>query len=360
MLADERDRLGQLAAGDLQVLAAFAVSYGQLGEGDARQFRLLGLHPGTDFDAGAAAALAGIEAAEAGAVLGRLAEACLVTEDGSGRFGLHDLLRLFARGTCQEVDNQSARDAAEGRLIGHYADLARFLDSCLDPRQRQAAEQAGKPLPSMREALEEFETERPSLLAALGLAVDRGWDEQVVQLGKSMGNSLTFRRYLGDLLVVRKAALAAARHSGDTCAEGKALDNLGRAYRRLRRFEEAVSCYQESLATYREAGDRHGKGTTLKDLGNAYRELRRFEEAVRCYQESLATYRETGDRHGEGIALSNLGNAYLDLGQPARAAAYWRDAAAAMRDAGDHEEAARLEQQAASTRSRRRRWRRDS
>ena len=74
------------------------------------------------------------------------------------------------------------------RLVGHYADLARFLDSCLDPRQRQAAEQAGEPLALMPEALAKFETERPNLLAALGLAVERGWDEQVVQLGDSMGS----------------------------------------------------------------------------------------------------------------------------------------------------------------------------
>jgi len=78
-----------------------------------------------------------------------------------------------------------------------------------------------------------------------------------------------------------------------------------------------------------------------------------------CYQQALAIRRETGDQHGEGQTLTNLGNAYSDLRQPDRAATCWRDAAAAMRDAGDHEAAARLEQQAASARSRRR-WRRGS
>ena len=196
MLAGERDRLQQLAAGDLRVRAAFEVSYRQLGDGDARLFRLLGLHPGPDFDVAAAASLAGIKEGAAGLVLDRLLLAHLVTEDGSGRFGMHDLLRLYAGGTCQEADDQATRAAVEARMVGHYADLARFLDSCLDPRQRQAAEQAGEPLPSMPEALAKFETERPSLLAAFGLAVDRGWDEQVVQLGQSLGESLTFLRYL--------------------------------------------------------------------------------------------------------------------------------------------------------------------
>ena len=51
MLAGERDRLARLGAGDLQVRAAFEVSYRQLAEEDARVFRRLALHPGPDFTA---------------------------------------------------------------------------------------------------------------------------------------------------------------------------------------------------------------------------------------------------------------------------------------------------------------------
>ena len=194
LLAGERDRLERLGAGDLRVRAAFGVSYGLLEQEDARVFRLLGLHPGPDFTARAAAALAGIEDEEAGPVLGRLAEAHLVTEDAAGRFGMHDLLRLFARGTCQDADSEADREAAEARLVGYYADLAVFLDSCVDPRQRPAAARgrAGRgAAPSIREALAMFQAERPSLLAVLGLAAQRGWDEQVRQLSESMGDSLS-------------------------------------------------------------------------------------------------------------------------------------------------------------------------
>ena len=147
LLAGERDRLARLGAGDLQVRAAFEVSYQQLAEEDARLFRLLGLHPGPDFTATAAAALAGTEDEAAESALGRLADAHLVTEDTAGRFALHDLLRLFARATCQQADTRDDRDAAETRLVRHYENLAAFLDSCVDPKLRSAAEQAGKPLP---------------------------------------------------------------------------------------------------------------------------------------------------------------------------------------------------------------------
>jgi tetratricopeptide (TPR) repeat protein len=397
VLADERDRLAALEAGDLQVRAAFAASYAQLADGDARLFRLLGLHPGPDFDAASAAALAGAGPGDAGPVLDRLAGAHLVTEGGTGRFGMHDLLRLYARAACQETDGLADRDAAQARLVGHYADLAGFLESCVSPRQRPAAEQAaqrdGETLPSMREALAILQAQRPGLLAALGLAVQRGWDEQVQRLSDSMTDSLRILRYLDDLLIVNEAALAAARRAGDRAAEGRALTNLGTAYHELRRFDEAIDCYQQGLAIRRETGDRYGEAVTLTNLGTAYLEVPRFDEAVDCFQQALAIRRETGDRYGEGQALANLGNVYQDvrrfdeaidchqqslaiiretgdrygegriltnfgnvyqeLRQPGRAAECWREAAAAMRDAGDHERAGRLEQQAASIQSRR-------
>jgi tetratricopeptide (TPR) repeat protein len=364
LLAEEQDRLGRLGAGDLQVRAAFEVSYVQLAAGDARLFRLLGLHPGADFTIAVAAALAGIAQDAVGPVLGRLAEANLITEDTAGRFGLHDLLRLFAHGTCLNADSQADREAAEARLVRHYVDLTGFLDSCVDPRLRpaaaQEAEQAGAALPSMRQALALFQVERPSLVAAVGLAAQRGWDEQVRRLTKSTGGSLTVLRYLDDLLIVEEAALTAARHAGDTAAEATALNNLGLAYWELRRFEEAIGCYRDSLAIRRETGDRYGEGRTLTNLGTAYQGLQRFEEAIGWYRESLAIRREIGDRHGEGGTLKNLGEAYECLRQPDQAAEYWRDAAAAMHDAGDQEEAVRLEQQAANAESQRRRWRRST
>ena len=338
LLAGERDRLERLGAGDLQVRAAFEVSYQQMWR-DARVFRLLGLHPGPDFTAAAVAALAGIDPAEAGRALGRLAEAHLVSEDAAGRFGLHDLLRLFARGTCQDTDSQADREAAEARLVGYYTDLARFVDSCVDPNLRpaaaQAAEQDGVPLPSMREALALVQAERRSLVAVVGLAAQRGWDEQVGQLAESSGDALTVLRYLEDLLTLAEAALAAARHAGDTRAEGAALINLGEAYRELRRPDEAVTYYQQALPIFRETGDRRFEGMALGNLGLGYPELGRFEEAVTCLQQALAIFQEVGDRYGEGHVLNNLGEAYRELRRPEEAIDCYQQALAIFQEVGD-------------------------
>jgi tetratricopeptide (TPR) repeat protein/thiol-disulfide isomerase/thioredoxin len=318
--ADERDRLKQLA------------------DSDARVFLLLGLHPGPDFGVAAAASLAGIDLEAARLVLDRLVQAFLVTKDAAGRFRMPDLLGLFARQTCREAAYQAARDAAEVRLVGYYVDLAGILGSCLDPRLRavaaQVAERAGGSLLELREAQALFEAERPSLLAVVGLAAQRGWDEQVGRLSERTGDWFALLRYLSDLLSVRETALAAARHAGDTAAVGRALTNLGAAYELLRRFEEAVSCHQDALAVLRKSGDRPSEGITLNNLGSAYRELRRFEEAAGSYQDALAVFRETGDRLGEGLALTNLG-AYADRGRFEQAAGSYQDALAIFRETGN-------------------------
>ena len=58
-LAAGRDRLQLMEAENLSVAAAFNLSYRELTAGQRRLFRRLGLHPGPDIDAYAAAALCG-------------------------------------------------------------------------------------------------------------------------------------------------------------------------------------------------------------------------------------------------------------------------------------------------------------
>ena len=333
MLADEEVRLERLAVGDRQVRAAFAVSYRQLTDEDARMFRLLGLYPGPDFDVAAAASLAGNEPAAARPVLDRLVLAHLVAEDAAGRFAMHDLLRLFARGMCRVCEDRAARRAAEERLVRHYVTRAEFFDDCLSPQQRPPV--AGAPVPSVREALALFEVERPCLLAAVDLAAGRGWDERVWQLSEGMGDALTVLRYLDDLLGTREAALAAARHAGDQAAEGRALNNLGNTYADLRRFDEAIACYQDALVIKRCTRDLLGEGRTLNNLASAYRDLRRFDEAIAHYQGALMIHRLTGDRHGEGQTLNNLGNSYANLGRFGDAIACYVQDIALCRETGD-------------------------
>jgi tetratricopeptide (TPR) repeat protein len=337
MLADERSRLDELTAGDRQVRSAFVASYRQLPEGDGRLFRLLGLHPGPDFDAPAAASLAGIETTDAERVLDRLALAHLITENGSGRFAMHDLLRLFARETCEETDGQANARAGLRRLVGHFDEVARFLDACLDPSLRlpDTTGQVGASLRSPRRALAIFETEHSNFMSVLGLAASNGWHEEVRRLAANLGNGLLLLRQLDDLLEMATTALSAARETGDTQAVTVALRWLGTAYSGQRRFGDAITCFHDMLAICQQVGDRDAEGHALNNLGSAHQEMGRFEDAVGWYQKALAVCTETGDRRGEGRTLSNLGLAYSELQRLEEAITCHHIALSIRRDARD-------------------------
>ncbi len=111
-LAGEQRRLDLLDAGGDErtaVRGVFSWSYRHLPAAAARAFRLIGLHPGPDLDAYAVAALTGatgatgghggaaVTATQAKDALALLARAHLVHPVGAGRYGLHDLLRAYAR-----------------------------------------------------------------------------------------------------------------------------------------------------------------------------------------------------------------------------------------------------------------------
>ncbi|WP_374050239.1 AfsR/SARP family transcriptional regulator [Streptomyces roseicoloratus] len=100
-LADEQRRLSLLSlddSGDAGVAAALGLTVQGLPPGTARLFALLGSLPGTDLDRYTAAALSDGDPVTAGRALDRLAGAHLVTEYVPGRYALHELVRLYARG----------------------------------------------------------------------------------------------------------------------------------------------------------------------------------------------------------------------------------------------------------------------
>src|SRR5262249_12408682 len=118
-LAAARDRLELMRAEDLSVAAAFELSYQDLPADQQRLFRRLGLHPGPDIDAYAAAALDGITVDATRRGLEGLYDQHLLTEPVPGRYRLHDLLREHAQALAANDDPADA-DAATGRLLDYY------------------------------------------------------------------------------------------------------------------------------------------------------------------------------------------------------------------------------------------------
>ncbi|WP_157987716.1 AfsR/SARP family transcriptional regulator [Jiangella endophytica] len=102
-LADGRRRLDELATAQRSVRACFEPAYRALADGDeldrraARAFRLLALPDGPDVSAATAQRLFGTARPETEALLARLIEVHLVRSRAPDRYGMHDLVRDYAR-----------------------------------------------------------------------------------------------------------------------------------------------------------------------------------------------------------------------------------------------------------------------
>ena len=141
-LADLRTRLDLLEAGGdphAQVRAVFSWSYRYLDANDARTFRLLGMHPGPEFESYAAAALTGTTVAQARRALDVLARAHLLPPVSPGRYGMHDLLRSYAQELHRQHRHRGPEQhAALSRLFDHYLYTAAAAMEALFPADATA------------------------------------------------------------------------------------------------------------------------------------------------------------------------------------------------------------------------------
>jgi DNA-binding SARP family transcriptional activator/Tfp pilus assembly protein PilF len=323
------------------VRAVFSWSCRHLSPDAARLFRLAALHPGTDFDSRAAAALTGATHEHACRALAELARGCLLWRDDRDRYGMHDLLRAYGAELPAAHDRETERREAFTRLLDHYlttaASAARILfpaDPGLPPASLRDAAVAVTDEPTARAWLE---AERANLTAAAVHASEQGWPEHAIGLSASVFGYLGWGGFYDQALVIREAAVRAAARAGDRAAEARARVSLGAIQLLLCRYQLAEQHCQRGLTLSRQISDQHGELRALLNLGNIYRRMGDYDKATECNQEALELSRATGDQARESRALENLGRTATSQGRYRHAAGLLRQAAEVSRQAGDPE-----------------------
>jgi DNA-binding SARP family transcriptional activator/Flp pilus assembly protein TadD len=347
-LADQQARLDRLdASGDPRtaVRSVFSWSCRQLDAATARAFRLAGLHPGPDLEPYAVAALAGGTVEQAGEVLGQLARAQLVQEaghgSGPGRYGLHDLLRAYARELAHAQDSPLQRRAALTRLLDHYLSTAAAAVDTLSPadqHRRPRVLVAAAPAPQVdtpETARAWLDAQRPCLIAAAAYAAENGWATHAIRLAGVLWRYLATGTHLPESVTILTCARSAAAASGDRAAEAEALTNLGITDARVGRFLPAVGRFRQALAFYEDAGDQPGRARALHNLGIVLIQEGRYQDAVGYIRDALEGFRAVGDRLGTLRALGNLGAIDYAQGRYQEAALHIREAVALAREIGD-------------------------
>jgi DNA-binding SARP family transcriptional activator/Tfp pilus assembly protein PilF len=341
-LHDARGRLDALEAGDAvtNVRAVLSWSYDQLSEPAARMFRLLGVHPGPDISLSAAASLAGMPRAAAGAALRELVRTHMVAEYLTARFTFHDLLRAYAADQAERHDPEPERRAAAHRVLDHYLHTAMAASNRFSPF-RSPLQLAG-PQPGVLpaevtdkgQAMAWFDAEVPVLLALIGFAGTRGFDTHAWQIPWTLGPFFNRRGRWQEYIAIQETALAAAERLGDTLALAHAHYMLGHAHAQVREYEAADPNIRQALDLFRELGDRGNEAMVLHGLGGMLEKQERYPEALAVALDALRMLKAVGHWWTQASSENGVGWLYAQLGQYDRALTHCQRALSLHRDSG--------------------------
>jgi DNA-binding SARP family transcriptional activator len=345
VLADQLpDGLDGLDAGDpsTNARAVFSWSYRSLGAPAARLFRLLGLHPGPDIAAAAAASLAGVPVPRVQPLLAELTRAHMLAEQTPGRYALHDLLRAYAAELVSDDDREPDRHTATHRLLDHYLHTAHAADLLLYPQGEPmplAPPQPGvatQPIGNQQQALEWFNAEHHVLLEMVRHAGRAGFDRHTCRLAWALFVALHRRGRWHDRAAVQQAALRAARRLGGRAEQIRAHRYLAGAHADLGRFRDAHRHIGHALELAVSAGDLAATAHIHYEHNLLYGLEGRTADALSAAEEALRLFDAVGERMGRATALTDVGWYHGRLGDHRQALTLLRRALTLHRELGNH------------------------
>lgn len=322
------------------VAIALSRSYRDLPEAAATLFRRLGLVPGPDFTAEAAAALMHHSVTDATPLLRRLASGHLIEEHRSGRFRFHDLLRSYAAQLVATDEPREQGAAARRRLLGYYLSAVDAAAGVLfQSMPRLPVPAADHPLPPVGfegqgDAMAWLDIERANLVAAVTDAARHGPPPVAWLIADAMRGYLMRRQSTVEWQTIAEAALTAAQRAGDVTAQSSAWHSLSKLHGRLGRYTEAVEGLDTALDLARRAGWSAGQTVMLRSRSVVLTAAGRLGPAAESLSDALELERRAGNLDGQAAALTGMGIINRERGRLHEAADYFAQAFAIDRQLG--------------------------
>ena len=348
-LRDGHARLAALADDDRSLAAAFQGSYERLDAKSQRLFRLLGVIPGQDFDAYAAANLLQSDYRSAAYLLETLLDHNLLIQHTAGRYRFHDLVRDYAR-SLSAGESTADREDAEAALIhllDYYDHTARAVSDV--PQEHIVSDRATgtraprtAPQPVAREErMAWLRTERDNIVAAISHAASHDQELRAINLTEA----LAFLFYLDGPwatgVALFRAAVTLAGKRGEAVMEADLLTRLAALLRCQGDYRGAVEVFQKASYLYEAAGELRCHAAQLNSLCFAYVDLADYAAATRYGARALEIFRELKDRNREGVVLRTLGMACAPA-DPAASIEYFTEALTIAVALGRREQQAQL------------------
>ena len=307
------------------VAAAFDLSYRHLTPEQQRLFRYLGLHPGTDIDAYAAAALADTDLATAQKLLEDLYGQNLIEEQSYGRYGLHDLIRQHAR-TLSAQEEPTARGNAIDRLFDYYLQMAATAGRYIIRHTPGAFPSIAHPpacapvISNSDEANSWLMEERLNLQAVTDYAAPTAKPAYAIGIPTELAGFLRIRGFWDQALRLQQTALDTAKRVDDRQGEADALNNLGGVQQAMGNYAAATINHGLALDLYHDLGNKQGEADALSDLAIVQRLTGHYDDVKSGLARGQALYHDVGDSFGEAKALNDLGIVYRLTGDYTAAA----------------------------------------
>jgi tetratricopeptide (TPR) repeat protein len=299
-------------------------------------FRLLGLHPGPDISAAAAASLAAVDEPAARRLLAELTRAHLVAEHVPGRYALHDLLRAYAADQARGTDGQPERAAAVGRVLDHYLHTARNGAVLVLPSHGSIPLSAPSPgtvperFTRYDQAMAWYEAENQVLLAAMALAFDSGLDDHAWQISLVMTPILPTQGHDVEWSAIKRMHMAAGVRDDAAMVASGARDHAGT----LGDYQWVPEYFAGVAELYQRLGNRRGQARCLYGLAAVAEYQGRYAEALGHAEQAATLFRGIGDKAGEAEVLCAVGWYHALLGNYQQARGLCRQAFALNADDG--------------------------
>lgn len=342
-LARSPGRLAEIRTADQEqeMTRAFALSYRTLTAQQRTAFRRLGLHPGPDFTADAAAALLGLPADTTERLLEGLLACHLLREPVPDRYRYHDLLREYAFGLSHAEDGENERREAVARLTDFYVTTADRADRVGYPRRVRLDPPPFPPsisepsLPDAAAARSWLAAERGNLLAVEDHARRDGAPDHAAQLACSLAGFLQSECYWQAAKKLLRHAVTYWERVADKPALCRALIDLCAAEASIGVYADAAEAGERALDLARALRDEPAEAEALRVLGTLNWHLGENRKALVLLQKSLAIRSLSGDIWDKARSRNNVAVTLLFLGEHSRAIDHFRNALANFREAGD-------------------------
>jgi DNA-binding SARP family transcriptional activator/tetratricopeptide (TPR) repeat protein len=340
-LQPERDRLDELAYGDLAVRRSLDLSFAALGEHSAELadvLLLLGIWTGQDIGLPAAAALLGRTDRVARQALEALADLNLVESAAADRYRLHELVRAYVAERAEREFPAQARTSAARRVVTWFLQATDSANAAAERKQRRLdpERRPERPLdfggPEVASAW--LSAELPNLLAAATLAASYELDDLTAWFPWMLEEFLRGRAYLAEWTRVCAAGLASAQRAGDALAEARMLSVIARNHREVGDHAQAIASRLRAAQAYRAGGSRLGEANTMVNLGHDHLAAGDAAAAIRSFEKAIPVVRAESTAYALASALNGLGGAYHEVGRYDDAIGAFGESLHAARKAG--------------------------